>query len=240
MTKRTGGAILPRTEYKTSPHCVAYLDFLGGTDIILHDDQNKHLNTVNMILEDVLAESKIFARDVFIKIFSDNILLAVSTDNGDKNKKIENIINLVSNFVHQAADNGYLIRGAIAEGNFFHNDIIVYGHALVKVVHMEEVHAIYPRVIVTKEIAKLLPQYVYSCTDGLNAVNYSILDIGFDSVNYKDTLLSQLAAKKTDQKVRQKIMQAISDFNLNSRFLRHRGALSHEIITNKEIEESLI
>ena len=142
MTKRTGEARFPRTKYKTSLYCVAYLDFLGGTDIILHDDQNKHLNIINMIFEDALFEAKMLAKDIFVKIFSDNILLALPTDKGKRAQKIEKLINLVSNFVHQAADNGYLIRGAITEGDFFHNDIIVYGKALVEAVGMEEKYAI--------------------------------------------------------------------------------------------------
>ena len=76
MTLRTGDARNPSTQYKTSQYGVAYLDFLGGTEIILHDDQNKHLNIINMIFEDALRESKMIAKDIFIKIFSDNILLA--------------------------------------------------------------------------------------------------------------------------------------------------------------------
>lgn len=239
MTKRTGEARFPRTKYKTSLYCVAYLDFLGGTDIILHDDQNKHLNIINMIFEDALFEAKMLAKDIFVKIFSDNILLALPTDKGERAQKIEKLINLVSNFVHQAADNGYLIRGAITEGDFFHNDIIVYGKALVEAVGMEEKYAIYPRVIVKKEISQLLPQYFYSCADGWNAVNYSILNIGLASVTFKYTLLFQLTAKKSDEKVRQKIMWAIADFNSTSSAWRKMGAFSHKVITPKEIEDAL-
>lgn len=239
MTKRMGEARFPRTDYKTSKYCVAYLDFLGGTDIILHDDQNKHLNIINMIFEDAKQESKIFARGTFVKIFSDNILLALPTDNDDREKNIKSIINLVSNFVHQAADNNYLIRGAITEGDFFHNDVIVYGKALVEAVEMEEKYAIYPRVIVKKELAELLPQYFYNCADGWHGVNHTIFDAGFDSVNFKYTLLSQLSAKKNDVKIRQKIRWAITEFNIISNVMRQMGAVGHEIITAKEIEDAL-
>ena len=81
MTQRTGGARFPSTKYKTSQHCVAYLDFLGGTDIILHDDQDKHLNIINMIFEDALNESKMITNDIFVKIFS-----GFGTKNGTVNK----------------------------------------------------------------------------------------------------------------------------------------------------------
>ena len=96
MTKRTGDVRFPSTKYKTSQDCVAYLDFLGGTNIILHDDQDKHLNIINMIFEDALNESKMIINDIFVKIFSDNILLAIPTNDGDREQKIGNIINLVS------------------------------------------------------------------------------------------------------------------------------------------------
>ncbi len=239
MTKRTGDARFPSTKYKTSQHCVAYLDFLGGADIILHDDQDKHLNIINMIFEDALNESKMITNDIFVKIFSDNILLAIPTNDGDREQKIGNIINLVSNFVHQSADNGYLIRGAVTEGDFFHNNIIVYGKALVEVVKMEEKFAIYPRVIVQKDIAKCFPQYFYPCADGWDAVNYSVFEMGFDSVNLKHTLLSQLTAKKADEKVKQKIMFAITDFNFINVPMRKIRALSHEIITPEEVKNAL-
>lgn len=231
MTQRTGDARFPSTNYKTTRHCVAYLDFLGGTDFILHDDQNKHLNIINMIFEDALAEAKMCAKGVFVKIFSDNILLALPTDRGDRTQKIENIINLVSNFVHQAADNGYLIRGAITEGNFFHNDIIVYGKALVEAVNMEEKYAIYPRVLVQKEIATLLPQYCYLCADGWAMLNPYIFGIGsYDFINFRQTFLEHLGKNKRNAKVRQKIMWTINNFNTISYTMRQMGSL-HSLIT---------
>lgn len=239
MTKRTGDARFPRTNYKTSRHCVAYLDFLGGTGIILHDDQNKHLNIINMIFEDAKQESQIFSQGAFVKIFSDNILLALPTDNDNREQNIKSIVNLISNFVHQAADNGYLIRGALTEGDFFHNDIIVYGKALVEAVEMEEKYAIYPRVIVKKEIARSIPQYFYPCGDGWNSINHSVFDVGFDSTNFKYTLLSQLSAQKNNNKVRQKIMWAITDFNIIGNVMRRMGALSNDIITRQEIDNAL-
>ena len=70
-------------------------------------------------------------------------------------------------------------------------------------------------------------------------MNYSILNIGLASVTFKYTLLFQLTAKKSDEKVRQKIMWAIADFNSTSSAWRKIGALSHEIITSKEIEDAL-
>ena len=140
MTQRTGDARFPRTNYKTSRHCVAYLDILGSKNIICTDDKNEHLNKISMIFEDALGESKMFSENIFVKIFSDNILLALPTDDDSRKQNITNIIGLVRNIIYEAADYGYLIRGAITEGDFFHNDIIVYGKALVEAVEFMVKH----------------------------------------------------------------------------------------------------
>ena len=192
-----------------------------------------------MIFEDALRESEMIAKDIFIKIFSDNILLALPTSEDDRKQKIEKLINFVNNFVHQAADNGYLIRGAITEGDFFHNDIIVYGKALIEAVKMEEKDAIHPRVIVKKEIAELLPQYFYLCEDGWAMVNPYIFGNGsFDFINFRHTFLSQLRDHKNDDRIRSKIMWAINNFNAIGKAMRQVGSL-RSLITREEIEDAL-
>ncbi len=244
MTIRTGGARFPNTNYKTSKYCVAYLDILGGKSIIYNDDTNEHLNKINMIFEDALHESKIFTQgekhNIFVKIFSDNILLAIPTDDKNRKQNIEKIIVLVSNIIQEIADYGYLMRGAIIEGEFFGNSIIAYGKALVDVVKMEEEYAIYPRIIVQKEIAKLLPQYFYLCEDGWHIINHYVLNIEyFSSLRYKNTLLKQLENNKKDTKILQKIMWAITNFNNIGASMREVGYFDYSIITSTEIEKMI-
>lgn len=239
MTQRTGDARFPRTNYKTSRHCVAYLDILGSKNIICTDDKNEHLNKISMIFEDALGESKMFSENIFVKIFSDNILLALPTDDDSRKQNITNIIGLVRNIIYEAADYGYLIRGAITEGDFFHNDIIVYGKALVEAVEMEEKYAIYPRVIVQKETAVLLPHYFYPCEDGWAMLNPYIFGIGsYDFINFRQTFLDQLGKNKKNAKVRQKIMCAINNFNTIGHTMRQIGSL-RSLITRKDVENSL-
>lgn len=237
MTLRTGDARNPSTKYKTSRYCVAYLDFLGGTDIIRHDDQNKHLNIINMIFADALSESKIFARDVFVKIFSDNILLAMPIDVSNRKESIETIVGLVINIIQEAADYNYLMRGAITEGLFFCNDIFVYGKALIETVTMEKDYAIYPRVIATEEVAESLRQYFYLCTDGWYMVNHYVNTLNSAALRYKLVLLAQLRTKKNNLKEKQKLMWAINNFNVVNRLLNFLGP--EHIITPEEIKNSV-
>ena len=243
MTLRTGDARFPKTNYKTSQYCVAYLDMLGAKNIIYNDDKNKHLNIINMIYGDARDEGKMFSSEsepsIFVKIFSDNILLAVNTNDGNRKQNIERIIGRVNNIIHEVADYGYLMRGAITEGDFFHNDIIVYGKALIEAVKMEEKDAIYPRVIVKKEIAELFPQYFYPCDDGWAMANPYIFGNGScDFINFRLTFLNQLRDNKNDEKVRQKIMWAINNFNAIGKDMREVGSL-RSLITQEEIENAL-
>lgn len=243
MTIRTGGARFPSTNYKTSKYCVAYLDILGGRNIICKDDTNEHLNKINMIFEDALHESKIFTQgkeyNIFVKIFSDNILLAIPTDDKNRKQNIEKIIVLINNIIQEVADYGYLMRGAITEGDFFHNDIIVYGKALVEAVEMEEKYAVYPRVIVKSELAKFLPQYFYPCADGWHILNNYIFNINFSLENFKQTFLQQLKHNKENRKVVQKIMWAITDFNNINKHMCGICA-TRPTITSAEIEKAIL
>ena len=239
MMIRTGDARFPSTKYKTSRHCIAYLDMLGGKNVICNDTQSEHLNKINMIFYDALEESKMFAEDIFVKIFSDNILLTIPTDNDNREQNIEKIIGRVNNIIHEVADYGYLMRGAITEGDFFHNDIIVYGKALIEAVKMEEKDAIHPRVIVKKEIAELLPQYFYPCEDGWAMVNPYIFENGsFDFINFRHTFLSQLRDHKNDDRIRSKLMWAINNFNAIGKAMRQVGSL-RSLITREEIENAI-
>ncbi len=243
MVVRLGRARFPETNYKTTRYCVAYLDMLGGKKIICNDDKSEHLNKINMIYGDAIYEAKFVAKDeeppIFVKIFSDNLLLAIRTDD-DKNrtKNVEKILIAVSNIIRETADYGYLMRGAITEGEFFGNDIIAYGQALVEEVEMEGKYAIYPRIIVKKEVASLFPQYFYMCADGWNMLNHYLLGGGAD-MRSKMMLLKQLKENKADKKALQKIIWAITNFNLISDSIRKMGWIDAYIITPEEIEEAI-
>ena len=102
MTKRTDLMRLPSTNYKTTKHCVAYLDMLGTKGKICEDNDSKFLNYLNMIYYDAINQADWLSADkkekVFVKIFSDNILLAIETeDDATREENITTILNLVAN-----------------------------------------------------------------------------------------------------------------------------------------------
>lgn len=234
MVYRTGKMRYPQTQLCTSKYCVAYLDILGSKNFIVNDKNNEFLNYLNMLCEDALFEAGT-NKDIFIKIFSDNILLAVNTECEEqiRKKRIEALINRVGNIQNEILRYGYLVRGAIVEGDFFHNDAIVYGKALVKAVTDEEKIAISPRVIVQKEIFELLPHYFIMDEDNLVFLNQFIFSNTLEHISFKYQLLEMLN-KKPNKNIQQKIMWSINYFNKwhKSQMVRTITRLE---ITDKEI-----
>ena len=178
MVLRTGFARFPSTNYKTSNHLIAYLDILGATNMICNDENFNFLNHLNMFMEDAIEESGngIFQHkeNVYIKIFSDNILLAIEIkeDDEQRDNKIAALFNTVANIYNEILRYGYLMRGAIVEGEFFHNDIIVYGKGLVEAVYLEENKADVPRILVKTKISE--QNYYYLMKDNDNELFLNI------------------------------------------------------------------
>ena len=236
MVYRTGQMRYPQTQLCTSKYCIAYLDILGSKNLIDNDKNNEFLNYLNMLCGDALLEVS-SNKDIFIKIFSDNILLAVNTECEAQIRKerIEALINRVGNIQNEILRYGYLVRGAIVEGDFFHNDVIVYGKALVKAVTDEEQIAIYPRVIVQKDIFELLPHYFIMDEDNLVFLNQFIFSNTLEHISFKYQLLEMLN-KKPSEDIQQKIMWTINYFNKwhKSQMVRTITRLK---ITDKEISD---
>ena len=245
MVIRTGLARKPWTNYETSNHIIAYLDILGAKDIICNDNNFDFLNHLNMFMEDAIEESGggVFPREekIYIKIFSDNILLAIELKENDEQRenKIAILFNTVANIYNEILRYGYLMRGAIVEGEFFHNDIIVYGKGLVEAVHLEEKEADVPRILVRVKVSESNSyHYLMQDADGEFFLNIFHLCNAFDDVAFKINLLELLKKHKNNEKIKAKIMWMIDYFN--SWFTKYEyRIMSQQKITDEEIENTL-
>lgn len=246
MVIRTGLARKPWTNYKTSNHIIAYLDILGAKDMICNDNNFDFLNHLNMFMEDAIEESGggIFNKEeeIYIKIFSDNILLAIELKENDEQKdnKIAALFNTVANIYNEILHYGYLMRGAIVEGEFFHNDIIVYGKSLVEAVQLEENVAKYPRILVKTEVNN--PNnlyYLMKDSDGELFLNVFHPCNTFDDVAFKINLLELLKKHKNNEKIKEKIMWMVKYFNFWFTKYEYR-IMNQQKITDEEIQEALL
>lgn len=225
---------------------VAYIDILGARKF-MKQKNNRFLNDLNSIyyeaMNDVIFTNVVTKKDIYIKIFSDNILIAVevSEDDDNRKEKLEKIINLAGNFYNNILRYGYLARGAITEGNFYkdENNIFVYGKALTDAVDMEEENAIFPRIIVKKEIRDLLPQYFLDDNDYFYTLNTFLFSCLFDVKAYKPILTKMLQSTGNDNKINQKIMWVINYFNKFNELKRIQGSTSCQFITQEEIMNAL-
>ena len=247
MVIRTGEAQFPSTHFKTSIYCIAYLDILGSKEKIFNDKNNEYLNILNMLYEDVETEcyplsSKKEINEFFIKIFSDNILIAVNLENNpeERNTKIQKMLNIVANIQNEALDYDYLIRGAITIGEFFHNNIFVYGKGLIEAVNIEESIAIFPRVIVNKEIKQLFPQYIFEDVDGNYFVNnFVFIYNSFKLETLKQVLLELLKNNYKNERIKQKIMWIISYYNSFNNYWKSINPCNYNYITTEDINNFL-
>lgn len=245
MVVRTGLARKPWTNYKTANYCIAYLDILGAKDKICNDKDFDFLNHLNMFMEDAIEESGkgIFPRkeEIFIKIFSDNILLAIELKENDEQRehKITILFNTVANIYNEVLRYGHLMRGAIVEGEFFYNENIVYGKGLVEAVNIEENIAKVPRILVKTKVSEA-NSYYYLMQDKDNELFLNIFHLcdAFDDVTFKMNLLEMLKKHKDNEKIKTKIMWMINYFN--SWFTKYeQRLLNQQKITDKEISEAL-
>ncbi len=137
---------------KQKHHIVAFIDFLGASSKMKNQFQSTpFLNKINKIYSAALKLLET-SEKMTVRIFSDNILVAVPIDSKGPLPVALQVINFCRWFQAYALYEGALVRGAITSGLFYSNEIFVYGEALVKAYEMESLRAIYPRIIVDKNI----------------------------------------------------------------------------------------
>ena len=144
-------------EYKTSEYVVAFIDILGATNAISKQADDS-LDLIHKIYENAIETFSQLKTDDFdmpqIKIFSDNIVIAVRYDSNHSKKDAAISVAVMSaalqaNFLAH----GWLTRGGISSGKFFIDDVMVWGPALVDAYKLENSVAYFPRVIIDPKLA---------------------------------------------------------------------------------------
>lgn len=132
-------------------HYVAFLDLLGAKDIIQKDVLDEDLNHIHNIYQtwyDICGEGITF-NDVDIKMFSDNILIAVECDKRDA---LHNLCRTASYIVEHLIRFKYKVRGGITKGDLFIDSTMVWGKALVAAYKLESRKAVNPRIVVEQNV----------------------------------------------------------------------------------------
>lgn len=139
-------------KYITQECIVGFIDILGSSAAIA-DDADASLNVVHQAYKNSID----FFDDLFggnkfqpsIKIFSDNIVVSVAYGEERFKRSAFLAVAMMSAIIQvEFLKKGWLTRGGITSGNFFADDVMVWGTALVRAYTLESTIAIYPRVII--------------------------------------------------------------------------------------------
>lgn len=170
---------------KTDQYIVAYLDILGVTSKIkeAEDDMtsmnklhNLYTFSINLTRETAIKGNK----DIEFKIFSDNIIIAKKLTQETLKDDIYCLLSCVGHFQESAASDsvGWLLRGGITIGELFIDDVMVWGNALLRPYELEDKIAIYPRVIIDKNVIDMISEsdraygFIRIDNDGFAFLNY--------------------------------------------------------------------
>lgn len=139
-----------KDEIHTEEFYVASIDLLGIKDIIKSDAEDKNLNQIKAIYNSwprILKDG--YFQDIKIRFFSDNFVMALQANKHEASDKILETIAWICNHFLRC---GYKPRGGITKGQFFMDDIFVWGSALVDAYLLESKEAIYPRILIDERI----------------------------------------------------------------------------------------
>jgi hypothetical protein len=136
---------------------VAFIDVLGWRQGIKNSEHNPELvKKLGLSLQTLVTQEKMakwqqeheFPCDFRISQFSDCFVLSIEPNHIGKSQLISSLDWTISHFLA----NGFLTRGAIVQGDIYHEGGMVYGPALVSAYDLEQ-KADFPRVILQSELA---------------------------------------------------------------------------------------
>lgn len=147
--------IVNHDEHSCSLHAIVYLDLLGTTSKIIKDAHDSYLRDIYALYNSVQIFNKHEAfspygfNDIKVKIFSDNIILAIELNTGNDISRISNLLSFTSLMqINAIIHHSWLMRGGITLGDLFLDDLLVWGPGLVRAYKLESNFAIYPRIVI--------------------------------------------------------------------------------------------
>ena len=142
-------------KYKHDDSIVVFIDVLGSSEQIKKYPEEA-LNAIHDAYDDALEAFRIILKNVEvppkIRIFSDNIVISCACTDGTFNLYLYIIVVLCAVFQENLLKYNILVRGGITRGDFFSDDIMIWGKALVDAYELERAIAIYPRIVIHPQV----------------------------------------------------------------------------------------
>lgn len=171
---------LPKNELKL--YAIAYLDLLGTSSKIESDKTEEYFFRIHTLYNLAVTYnederlSKFPYSKIKTKIFSDNIIMAIPLSSVNDNNGIRCLLEFVSVFQNYSdVLYSWLVRGGITVGNLFLDKVFVWGTGLLRAYELENHIAIYPRVVIDRNIPSLIDgnsDFLYQDIDGQFYINF--------------------------------------------------------------------
>ena len=235
-------------KYKMEEHIVSFIDILGssqnmkkdpeGTLNIVHNAYEKAIETYKQLYGDLQNEIK-------VRIFSDNIVVFCKCDKLKVKTAFQVVVLLSAIIQVNFLNSNILVRGGIAKGDFFADDLMMWGNALVEAYKIENSISIYPRIVIspnligeiglfsTKDdkIKDFSKKYILQDNDNMCYINYIYITNAL-----KDPTISRLMFL---ERATEMIKNSIDNVKIEQKLCWHNNYLLRSIYEkNEEINDS--
>lgn len=214
---------VPDPQLHTSMYAIGYVDILGASKMMKSENSDKLLLNFKKLIDSAfrLCESQSIEQHIKekmqIKVFSDNIMVAIKCDDTSLYDSVKMIIFFLS-FLQFNAFLLYslTLRGCVLVGKLYIDKNFVYGSGIVDAYKGENELALYPRIIIEKKLAKNIldkkqaPNKILSRdTDGFYYINYLTVSKEKDIEVLFETLSNMFIDNKNNNKDDIKIWQKL-------------------------------
>ena len=232
-------------KYTCSEYVVAFVDVLGASEKIKNDEEaslnlvhNSYDVAINYI-ENMFDKEWFAGRRPYVRIFSDNILIYCPVVNDDVKAAFVDVVLLCAMIQIQFLSKGELTRGGIAVGNFFSDEVMVWGQALIDAHTIESCISVFPRIVIHPTLEKRLQLSGF----------HSILKEDNDALYYVDYLALNFMLNNNDlyavlneaiQDVKKMIEQSSNNLKILQKLTWHKKYLTDkmgELIGLKDIQK---
>jgi hypothetical protein len=193
---------------------VAFLDILAFRELItnLNKDETK-LSSVRDLLRDIhnpdpeLFKNFLPKSDFRAQSISDAVAISAKmTPDG-----LAHMFMAIERLAQKLLKAGYLLRGAIAKGKVFHDHEMVFGEGVVRAYHYESKIALYPRIMLLREIVDDVNQCLKE--DRLKNIFDGMVRRSKDGPQYLNVLryYARIKEMKGDDPKRETMLATITD-----------------------------
>lgn len=226
-----------KEQYNTDPKMensvVCFIDILGFSKIIekssIEQQGNKLLKKIYKIIN---TNIKYLKPEVFgtIKVFTDNIVIGLPIfDDGES--ELGQIFMSFAQYQLSLALEGLFVRGGVSVGNYYADDIISFGPALLEAHNIENNISKTPRILLSKKASEMVSEHIkyYSDnyapqlrkilvdTDGKQFINY--LEASFVDTSELSLDIAYKTMLRHKKCVESKIKEYSSQYEILSKYL---------------------